>query len=318
VITLMYSNFAPSADHVRRLQELAGGGRVAVAASEDDALAFAQATQIVLGHRWLRQLLPHAPGLRWVQTTAAGYDQLPWLELARRGITLTRNPMNSASIAHHAVALAWALLRRLPDAVRAQSAGRWAAPFAMLPLPRTALVLGLGAIGMQVARLLRNLGLYVRGTSNSGSSAQRKACDEFVDAGHWREALRDTDILVLALPLDETTRGCIGARELAALPAHAVLVSIARDGILDRSALLDALRSGRIGGAGLDALDPIPAAADPLWTTPNLLITPKVSAYHPDMQEKFEAFAELQTRHFLSGTPLEAVVDLASTRQECA
>jgi phosphoglycerate dehydrogenase-like enzyme len=314
VITLMYSNFSPSADHVRRLQELAGSGRVAVAASEDDALACGPSTQVVLGHRWLRQLLPHAPGLRWVQTSAAGYDQLPLAELARRGITLTRNPMNSASIAHHAVALAWALLRRLPDAVRAQSAGRWAAPFAMLPLPRTALVLGLGAIGMQVSGLLRGLGLHVRGTSNSGSSAQREACDEFVDAGHWREALRDTDILVLALPLDETTRGCIGARELSALPAHAVLVNIARDGLIDRTALLDALRSGRISGAGLDVLDPIPAADDPLWMTPDLLITPKVSAYHPDMQKKFEAFAELQARRFLSGAPLEALVDLVNTR----
>jgi phosphoglycerate dehydrogenase-like enzyme len=318
VITLMYSNFAPSAEHVRRLQKLAGSGRVAVAASEDSALTCAPSTQIVLGHRWLRQLLPHAPGLRWVQTSAAGYDQLPWAELARRGITLTRNPMNSASIANHAVALAWALLRRLPDALRAQYAGRWGAPFAMLPQPRTALVLGLGAIGMQVSRLLRGLGLHVRGTSNSGSAAQREACDEFVDAGRWRDALHDTDILVLALPLNETTRGCIGPRELAALPAHAVLVNIARDGLVDRTALLDALRSGRIGGAGLDALDPIPAADDPLWMTPNLLITPKVSAYHPGMQQEFEAFAELQTRRFLSGAPLEALVDLANTRRACA
>jgi phosphoglycerate dehydrogenase-like enzyme len=314
VITLMYSNFAPSAEHVHRLQELAGSANVAVAASEDSALAHAPSTQVVLGHRWLRQLLPHAPGLRWVQSSAAGYDQLPWAELARRGITLTRNPMNSASIAHHAVALAWALLRRLPDAVQAQSERRWAAPFAMLPLPRKALVLGLGAIGMQVARLLRGLGLHVRGTSNSGSTVQRDACDEFVAASHWRDALPDTDILVLALPLDETTRGCIGARELAALPAHAVLVNIARGGLVDRPALLEALRGGRIGGAGLDALDPIPATDDPLWTTPNLLITPKVSAYHPDMQRKFETFAELQTRRFLSGAPLEAVADLAGTR----
>ena len=106
--------------------------------------------------------------------------------------------------------------------------------------------------------MLRGLGLHVRGTSNSGSSAQRKACDEFVDAGHWREALRDTDILVLALPLDATTRGCIGARELAALPAHAVLVNIARDGIVDRPALLDALRSDRIGGAATRCARPDP------------------------------------------------------------
>jgi phosphoglycerate dehydrogenase-like enzyme len=310
VITLMYSNFAPSPGHLARLQALVGAGHVHVAGDEPGALARAGTTQIVLGHRYLRQLLPHAPGLRWVQSTAAGYDQLPWRELAGRGIALTRNPLNAQAIAHHAVALAWALLRRLPQAVHAQSGGRWAAPFAMLPLPRTALVLGLGAIGSETARLLRGLGLRVRGTAHTGSAEQRQACDDFVAADRWREALPGTDILVLALPLDASTRGCIGARELAALPAHAILVNVARDGLIDRAALVDALRGGRIGAAGLDVLDPVPASGDPFWSTPNLLITPKVSAYHPGMQEKLEAFAEAQTQRFLAGAPLEAVVDL--------
>jgi phosphoglycerate dehydrogenase-like enzyme len=308
VITLMYSNYVPSAGHVRRLEEIAGDGRVAVALTEADALAHAGSTEIVLGHRYLRQLLPHAPGLRWVQTTAAGFDQLPVRELHQRAITLTRNPQNARSISHHALALAWALLRRLPLAMRAQSTGEWAASFPMLPLPRTALVLGLGAIGAQVAVLLRGTGLYVRGTDKAGTSTQRQACDEFVDAGHWRDALAHTDILVLALPLDESTRQTIGERELARLPRHAIVVNVARAGLVDQPALVAALRTGRIGGAALDVLEPVPAADDPLWTTPNLLITPKVAAYHPGMQADFEAFAEVQTRRFLSGAPLEAIV----------
>jgi phosphoglycerate dehydrogenase-like enzyme len=311
VITLMYSNFLPSADHVRRLEALAGAGRVAIADDEASALRHAAPTQIVFGHRYLRQLLAHAPQLQWVQTTAGGFDQLPWRELAARGIVLSRNSANSEAIAHHVVALAWAMLRRIPSAVQAQHEGRWATPFVMLPLPRTALVLGLGAIGMQVARLLRGLGLHVRGAAHSGSAAQRQACDEFVDAGRWRGALDTTDLLVLALPLDATTRGCIGARELAALPPHAIVVNIARDAIIDRPALLDALRAGRLGGAALDLLDPVLERDDPLWTTPNLLITPKVAAYHSQMQEKFEAFAEAQLQRHLAGVPLEAVVDLA-------
>lgn len=312
MITLMYSNYVPSAEHVRRLEDIAGGRHVAVALSEADALAHAGSTEIVLGHRYLRQLLPHAPGLRWVQTTAAGFDQLPARELQQRGITLTRNPLNARSISHHALALAWALLRRLPLAMQAQSRGEWAAPFPMLPLPRTALVLGLGAIGAQVAMLLRGTGLYVRGADKSGTSAQRQACDELLDAGRWRDALAHTDILVLALPLDESTRRCIGERELALLPRHAIVVNVARAGLVDQAALVAALRAGAIGGAALDVLEPVPAADDPLWTTPNLLITPKVAAFHPGMQEDFEAFAEAQIRRFLSGAPLEAAVTLSA------
>lgn len=306
----MYSNFAPHADHVRRLEALAGAGSVAVADSEASAVQHAPATQVVLGHRYLRQLLPHAPGLRWVQTTAGGVDQLPWRELAARGIALSRNPLNSESIAHHAIALAWAVLRRIPSAVQAQAEGRWSAPPPMLPLPRSALLLGLGAIGTQVARLLRGMGLHVRATAHAASDAKRQACNEFIDAQRWRDVLGDTDILVLALPLDATTRACIGARELAALPRHAIVVNVARDALIDRPALLEALRNGRIGGAALDVLDPVPAPDDPLWTTPNLLITPKVAAYHPDMQTGFEALAEAQLRRYLAGAPLEAVVDL--------
>ena len=308
MITVMYSNYAPSPEHLRRLEQLIDGGIVTVAHDAASALADADATRIVLGHRYLRQLLPHAPRLRWVQTTAAGVDQLPWRELAERGIVLTRNPLNASAIAHHAIALAWSLLRRLPQAAAAQRSGQWAAPFPMLPLPRSALVLGLGAIGLQAARLLRGLGLRVRATARSASPEKRAACDELLPPDRWRDALADTDVLILSLPLDPATRGCVGVRELAALPAHAVLVNVGRAGLIDHAALIDALRDHRLGGAGLDVLDPVPAADDPLWHTPNLLITAKAAAFHPGMQSEFETFAEAQLRHYIAGEPLAAIV----------
>src|SRR5580765_6232305 len=108
----------------------------------------------------------------------------------------------------------------------------------MLPLPRTALVLGLGAVGTQVAKLLRGLGLHVRGGDRSPTDARIQACDEFVDADHWRDALANTDILVLAVPRDDSTRHCIGARELGRLPEHAIVINVARAGVVDLTALV--------------------------------------------------------------------------------
>ena len=307
MITLMYSNYRPSPAHIARLETMAGSGRVHVADSEAAALALAGETEIVLGQRYLRQILPVAKRLRWVQTTAAGIDQLPWEALRERGILLTRNTLNSQAIAHHTLAMIWALLRRLPETMDAQRRHEWSAPPAMLPLPRTALVLGLGAIGLGIARLLRGVGLYVRGTSLSGTEAQRLGCDQFVSVDTWRDFLGDTDILVLAMPYSRSTSRSVGQRELAALPNHAVLVNVARAGVLDLDALISTLNAGGLGGAALDVMDPQPAPSDPVWDAPGLLLTPKVAAYHPDMQDDFEAFAEAQVKRFLAGQPLHCL-----------
>ena len=308
MITVMYSNYRPSPAHLARLEAMAGAGLVNVADSESTALALAGETEIALGHRYLRQILPEARRLRWVQTTAAGVDQLPCDVLRERGIILSRNTQNSRAVAHHVLALVWALLRRLPETMDAQRRHVWAAPPAMLPLPRTALVLGLGAVGLCTVRLLRGLGLYVRGTSLSGTEAQRLGCDQFVSADDWRGYLPETDVLVLAMSFTESNRGSVGARELAALPNHALLVNIARAGLLDLDALIAALHAGRLGGAALDVMDPLPEAADPVWDTPGLIVTPKVAAYHPEMQADFEAFAEAQVERCLAGESLRCVV----------
>lgn len=304
MITLMYSNYAPSPRHLAQLETLAAGGSVVVADCEATARAAAGETEIILGHRYLRQTLPEAHRLRWVQTSAGGFDHLPWEILQQRGIILTRNTLNSAAIAHHVLALTWALLRRLPVTCAAQQRHVWTTPPEMLPVPRTALVLGLGAIGIRIAGLLRGVGLFVRGTSLSGTAEQRLACDQFVGAAAWRAYLPETDVLVLAMPLTEQTRGVVGAAELAALPCHAVLINIARAGLLDLAAVLTALQSKQLGGAALDVLEPQPEPTSPLWETPGLLLTPKVAAYHPGMQADFELFVEAQVERYVKREPL--------------
>lgn len=312
MIAVMYSNYSPSPAHLARLGSMAGTGRVKVADSAQKALEIAAETEVVLGHRYLRQILPAAQRLRWVQTTAAGVDQLPWESLRKRGIVLTRNIQNSRAVAHHVLAMAWALLRRVPECATAQHRHIWTATPDLLPLPlplpRTALVLGLGAIGLCAAQLLRGLGLYVRGTSLSGTKTQRQGCDQFVSADAWREYLPDTDVLVLAMPDTEATRKSIGAKELAAMPGHAVLVNVARAGLVDLDALIAALHAGQLGGAALDVMDPLPDASAHVWDTPNLLLTPKLAAYHPDMQTDFETFAEAQVARYLAGEMLHNLV----------
>jgi len=316
MILVMYSNFLPSDRHKAALADLGRGRMVHVAQDEADAVAHAPHAEIILGHRYLRQVLPRAQRLRWVQSTAGGIDILQAPELLQQQISVSRNPIHSAVIAQHALAMAWALLRRIPEATLFQAKGKWAAPSLLLPLPlpRTAHVMGLGEIGKEICRLLRALGIKVRGTARSGSLEQRAVCDEFIPFDDWRCALGDSDLCFIALPLTSTTRGIMGAAEIEQLPPHAVIVNIARGQIMDMHALTTALRAGKLGGAAVDVFDPIPASDSSLWHTPHLLITPKMSSYHPGMQEQTELFIEKQVARYMQGEPLLHVVDKDTLR----
>jgi len=135
MILIFYSTFAPTAQHLATLRSLAGNEPVHVAENEADAIAHAPNARIVLGHRYLRQILPHVTRLEWVQSTAAGVDILQAPALLKQNVIVSRCPANSEAIAQHALALAWALQRRLPEYVQAQTASHWLTPTRMAPLP---------------------------------------------------------------------------------------------------------------------------------------------------------------------------------------
>src|SRR5579884_296957 len=146
-------------------------------------------------------------------------------------------------------------------------------------------ILGLGTIGRAIARRAQAFGLRVWGTRRTAGEVpgvERVLGPEGLD-----EVLRVADVLVVTLPLTPATRGLIGARELALLPAGAFVVNVGRGGLIDEAALVDALRAGHLAGAGLDVFEEesLPETS-PLWTLPEVILTPHVAGNFPGYMDR--------------------------------
>jgi phosphoglycerate dehydrogenase-like enzyme len=253
-----------------------------------------------------------APRLRWLQLVTMGYDPVEAVGIPG-GLEVTNaGDAYAPTVAEHAVASLLAVLRRIPEAVRHADRREW--PQAELG-PKvgtlngaTVAVVGFGNIGRAVAERLRGFGARVVAVTRSGRADA--LADESATNAQLDDVLARSDAVVVAVPLTSETRGMIGARALAALPPHAVLVNIARGAVLDQRALTDALASGRLGGAALDVVDPEPPPADdPLWSAPNVLITPHVAGFGGEVPgRRVVALIERNLHHFLAGEPLEARV----------
>jgi phosphoglycerate dehydrogenase-like enzyme len=194
-----------------------------------------------------------------------------------------------------------------------QKRGRWDQDLPILPLPRKALVLGLGKVGGAIAERVGRQGIRVIGARRTKGASAQNLCEEIHGAGSWRSALPDTDWCFLALPRTRETEGLFDEEAMRALPSHAILVNVGRGETLDTAALLRVLSDGHLGGAALDVIDPSPAdEKDPIWHAPRLLMTPHVAAHFPGRLEMVEHFFEEQVARYLDGLSLEAVVDLES------
>lgn len=311
-IVLMYSLAPPSPAHLHRMRTLAEGHDVIVVGDETQALAATADADIILGHRFLRQCLPGAKRLRWVQTSAQGVDRLPLDELAERHVVLTRSTLDAQTVAAHAVALAWSLARALPEAQRRQTDQSWDQRLGFAPLPQHALVMGHGAIGQSIAQRLRSQGIVVncarRGTFPEASASP---CERVVTGQAWRDVLPTIDWCFLALPHTPETSGMFDEQALRRLPRHALLVNVGRGETLDTQALLRVLDEGHLAGVGLDVMQPEPLPpGHPLWQAPRILITPHIASHHPRRNEQVERYFEAQLARYLADEPLVDTVDL--------
>lgn len=256
----------------------------------------------------------HAARLRWVQLATMGYDAVE-THGAPRGVTITNaGDAYAPTVAEHALALLLALLRRVPDVVRAGAERRWDAAVA----PRigtlndaAVAVLGFGSIGRALATRLRACGARVVAVTRSGDP--QPLADAVFPSARLREALAGCDALVVAAPLTAQTRGMIDAAALAALPPHALLVNIARGGLVDHAALRAALEAGKLGGAALDVTEPEPLPPDdPLWNRPDVIVSPHVAGYGGSVPtRRLLALLERNLLAYRDGRPLEAVVPVA-------
>ena len=259
-------------------------------------------------------LARNAPRLRWLQVLTMGYDPVVAFG-APAGLTITNAGDSYApTVAEHAVATLLALVRRLPEMQASASTSSWdqsvAARIGTLN-DATVAVLGFGNIGKEIAVRLRALGARVVAITRTGRSDA--LADESIPVAQLHDALARVDALIVAVPLDATTHHLVDAAALAALRPHALVVNIARGGIVDGSALHDALANGRLGGAALDVTEPEPLPADhALWKLPNVILTPHVAGYGGDVPaRRVLALLDRNLGHFVNGEPLEAVVHVA-------
>lgn len=255
--------------------------------------------------------------LRWAHSGSAGVGAA--LHPAMRGsdVTLT----NSAGIyaepmADTVLAMMLHFSRGIDFAVRAQAQRRWdEAPFDAADAPVRELaqctlgIVGLGGIGRAVARRGVALGMAVVATRRRGTEGL-----EGVEVVSGKDALDRilprSDFLVLAVPQTDETRAMIGARELAMLPQGAVLVNVARGGVVDEAALVDALRGGGLRGAGLDVFsrEPLPESSA-LWGLPNVLVLPHVSGASHQFWRRQTDLVIGNLRRYAAGEPLLNTVD---------
>ncbi|HEX5077933.1 MAG TPA: D-2-hydroxyacid dehydrogenase, partial [Geminicoccaceae bacterium] len=194
--------------------------------------------------------------------------------------------------------------RDVPRLQRMQRAHRWERHTNRELAGRRALLIGLGAVGRCIARRLAALDLEVWGARRTPGPPP-EAVSRVLPLDDLGAVLGLVDVLVLACPLTPATRGLIGAAELAAMPGGALLVNVARGQVVDEQALIQALRSGRLGGAALDVAEVEPLPDDsPLWDLPNVLISPhSASTVHAENHRIVDIFLA-NLRRYLGGEPL--------------
>jgi len=257
------------------------------------------------------RLLQRNKDLRWVHYSATGVEHMPLDLFRERGVVLTNGAgLYAQPIAEHVVMCMLAARLNLLGMLRAQAAAAWMpdAESDQELSGSVALVLGYGQLGRAIGTRLAALGVDVLAARRSAGLERDGVV---VSARDWRDRLPDVDFLVLTLPSTRETRKIVGADELAALKPGAWIVNVARGSLVDEPALLDALSSGRLGGAVLDAFAQEPLPPDhPLWRLPNVILSPHSSWRSSRLDERqVELFSDNLGR-FLTGRPLRNVVDL--------
>ena len=279
-----------------------------------DAMRYAGDVDAIVGF-CDAELFSLAPKLVWVQIYSAGAERcLPVAEINSGDVMMSNmQKMGSPVISEHAIAMMLSLARNLPQFVHRMRDGVWdrsdEAKDGMMPIAgKTLLVVGLGGIGSEVARLGDALGMRVVGTRNSSRSGP--AFVDYVGLSHeLHELAADADVVVNALPLTAATKGKFDTAFFAAVKENAIFINVGRGQTVDTAALLAALESGHLSGAGLDVTDPEPLPGEhALWQLENVIITPHVAGSGGELQRHRTLLAE-NLRRYIAGDRLLNVVD---------
>jgi phosphoglycerate dehydrogenase-like enzyme len=259
-----------------------------------------------------------APNLKWLALSSAGAETAVARGLVKPGgpVVTTASGVHAVSIREHVFAMLLMWVRDWPRILDLRRAGQWRSHEGVPALePRelsgaTLGIVGFGAIGQAVARVGRAFGMRILATRYSARPGERDDdVDELYPAGELRTLLAASDYVVIAAPATDETKHLIGADELAVMRPHAFLINIARGSLIDEAALIAALESGQIAGAGLDVFErePLPTES-PLWRLPNVILSPHVAGATDKYGQRLTDLLIENIGRLRAGQPLRNVV----------
>ena len=239
-------------------------------------------------------LIDQAKKLKWIQVISAGIDQLPFEKLQERGVIVTNaKGIHHIQMAEYTMAVILQLARKINELQKNQEIRKWDQTVRTSEIYGTTLgIIGYGSIGAGIAEKAKVFGMKVIGLNTDGRPA--KHVDQMVNPKQIELLLRESDYVVLIVPLTEDTYHLIGKKELKAMKDTAYLINIARGQVVDDEALINALQNKEIAGAALDVFVEEPLPVDhPYWGLENVILTPHMSGKSPNyMQRALEIFEE--------------------------
>jgi D-3-phosphoglycerate dehydrogenase len=248
--------------------------------------------------------------LKWIQSSAAGMDHCLVPSVVASDILVTSaSGVLADQVAEHTLALILALCRNLPTFLQAQKSREFVRRPTRDLHRSTVGIVGLGGVGRRLAEVLAPLRTRIIATDMFPIDKPPHVA-ELWPAERLDDVLRQSDIVVLCVPLNDQTRGMIDARKLALMKSNALLINVARGPLVVESDLVEAIQRGRIAGAGLDVteVEPLPPSSK-LWDLPTVVITPHVGGQSARRAQNMTDFFCENLRRYLAGEPLLNVVD---------
>jgi glyoxylate/hydroxypyruvate reductase A len=258
-----------------------------------------------------RALPSLAPNVIWIQATSAGIGdyvrRMGYDQSMPRTVFTTASGVHAQPLAEFCFLVMFAFHKKLLPTMRDQARKHWER-FAGADLQgQTLVIVGMGRVGREIARIAKVFGMRVLGVkrSPSGVNPADLDLDALFGPGDLHRALSEAQNLVLIAPHTRETDGMIGAAELAMLPTGAVLINIGRGALVDETALIEALRSGRLLGAGLDVfqVEPLPSGS-PLWEMDNVIVSPHSASTSASENARITDLFCDNVRLYLDGKPL--------------
>ena len=298
-------------EHRQMILDAAGENPVVFATSTEELIKEGKDAEIIYGV-CPEEIFQGMPNLKWFQSSSAGMDRLLYPALRDSGVIVTNAAgLYGSHVADQGFALLLGLTRNIHHFTRSQDkhvwGGRGNSP--MIEIGGFTIgVIGMGGIGQHMARRAKGFEMYVIGV-DAYLKDKPDICDELVGIDQLPDVMSRADVVMIACPLTDETRGLINAENLALMKPTAYFINVARGPIHDEPALIEALQQRKIAGAGLDVTQVEPLSADsPLWDMDNVIITPHAAGGSQHRPGRTVAFFCDNIKQFMAGKPLNNVV----------